>query len=245
MELLKLILSRRQHGWRLTDLAEQSGLGLSTTHRLVQYLLRERLVHLRDHDRHYVAGPALFELGLSLPSSYAHFVEGCGPVLSRICRQTQGVAYVMIRSNGESVCIARKGSLNTKALTIDVGSRRPLVLSAGGLAILIALGKTDMSRALKLNRAAVRQRQRPPGPFEAALRESLRLGFGIYRGPFMPGIQAVGAAAVDSSGRIFGSVSVAVTATDSSLARVRQIADMLRVEAAAIANELARSDLQL
>src|SRR6185295_14038730 len=34
MQLLKLISSRRQHGWRLTDLAEQSGIGLSTTHRV-------------------------------------------------------------------------------------------------------------------------------------------------------------------------------------------------------------------
>ena len=82
--------------------------------------------------------------------------------MSRISRRTEGVAYLMARSNAESVCIARKGTLNTKALTIDVGSRRPLLLSAGGLAILIALDKPDMTRTLGVNRDEVRKRHRPP-----------------------------------------------------------------------------------
>lgn len=245
IELLKLIASRRQHGWRLTDLAEQSELGLSTTHRIVQYLLKERLVQLRTGDRHYVPGPALFELGLSVPPSYGQFVEASGPALSRIARQTNGVTYLMVRSNAEAVCIARTGTPNTRALTIDVGSRRPLLLSAGGLAILIALPKHDMMQALKLNRDEVRKRHRPLAPIEAALRESLRVGFGLYRGAFLSGIQAIGAAVVDTDGRVIGSLSVAIAGHDSSLLRMRQIADMLRSETAVVSRELARSGLLL
>jgi len=93
----------------------------STPHRSVSYAGTP--CQLREQDRHYVPGPGLFEIGLSLPPSYAHFVEACGPTLSRISRQTEGVTYLMVRSNAESVCIARKGFPNTKALTIDVGSR--------------------------------------------------------------------------------------------------------------------------
>jgi DNA-binding IclR family transcriptional regulator len=245
MELLKLIASRRHHGWRLTDLAAQSGLGLSTTHRIAQYLLKERLVQLRTHDRHYVPGPALFELGLSLPPSYAQFVEASGPTLARIARRTDGVAYLMVRSNAETVCIARRGSPSTRALTIDVGSRRPLLLSAGGLAILIALDKHDMIEALKLNRDEVRQRHRPLAPVEAALRQSRRVGFGLYRGAFLSGIQAIGVPVVDAHGRTVASVSVAIAGDDSSLSCMRQIADTLRSDAEAVSKELARSGLLL
>jgi len=243
VELLKLIASRRQHGWRLTDLAAQSGIGLSTTHRIVHYLSRERLVLLRAEDRHYVPGPGLFELSLALPPSYAQFVEACRPSLGRIARRTGGLAYLMVRSQAEAVCLAREGNLSTRALTIDVGSRRPLVLSAGGLAILIALDRSDRTATLKVNRDEVRKRHRPPAPIEVALRESLRLGFGIYRGAFLSGIQAVGAATRDSGGQAFGSVSVAVAAADSSLSRLRQIAGMLRVEADGISREADRHDL--
>jgi DNA-binding IclR family transcriptional regulator len=243
LALLKLIASRRQHGWRLTDLVEQSGLGLSTTHRIAHCLLREGLVELREQDRHYVPGPGLFELSLALPASYAQFVEACQPTLARIARRTSGVAYLMVRSNAEGVCLARAGTLHTRALTIDVGSRRPLVLSAGGLAILIALERSDRARTLSENRAEVRKRHRPQAPIESALRESLRLGFGLYRGAFLSGIEAVGAAARDSSGRAFGSVSVAVAAGEPSLPRVRQIAAMLRVEADAVSREADRHGL--
>jgi DNA-binding IclR family transcriptional regulator len=245
MELLKLVSSRRQHGWRLTDLAEQSGVGLSTVHRMVQYLLSERLVQLRGHDRHYVPGPGLFELGLALVPSYASFIAACEPALMRISRQTEGVAYLMVRSNAESVCIARKGTLNTKALTIDVGSRRPLVLSAGGLAILISLDKADMTRTLKLNKDEVRKRHRPSAPIDVALRESLRVGFGLYRGAFLSGIQAVGAAALDAEGKPFGYVSVAIAGNDPPLSRMRQIAQMLHTEAGTLSKELDRCDLRL
>jgi DNA-binding IclR family transcriptional regulator len=243
MELLKLIASRRQHGWRLTDLAVQSGLGLSTTHRIAHYLLRERLVQLRDEDRHYIPGPGLFELGIALPASYGRFVEACGPMLSRIARRTGGVAYLMVRSDAESVCLARQGTLHTRALTIEAGSRRPLLLSAGGLAILIALDRAERARALKANRDEVRRRHRPPAPIERALRESLRLRFGLYRGAFLSGIEAVGVATLDSNGRVFGSVSAAVAGSDSPLSRLKQIAALLRSEADAVSREAQRHDV--
>lgn len=227
LRLLRLVSSRRAYGWRLTDLAEHCGLSLSTTSRLVSCLIRERLIQVRRDDRHYVLGPALFELSLCLNPAYSEFVAVCNAYLARIARQESGVAYVMMRDDTESVCVARKGHSEGVAITVDVGTRRPLISTAGGLAILIALEAGEMRRVLKSNRDEVRRRRGHVRALDTMLRESQERGFGLHSGVYTPGIQAIGLGLRGERDGVFGSVSLAVATDDIPTSRSMQIVKLL------------------
>lgn len=245
LRLLRLISSRRGYGWRLTDLAEHSGFSLSTTSRLVGCLIRERFVQVRRHDRHYVLGPATFELGLCLSPGYAHFVAACNVQLARIAKQESGVAYTMVRNDLESVCIARAGTVEDMAITVQVGSRRPLLTTAGGLAILISLDAGEMNRVLKANRDEVRRRHGRLKSLETMLRDSRHRGFGIHSGVYTPGIQAIGVALRDRRQAAFGSISLAIVADHLSSSRVTQLAKALSREAAELSQRADVLNLEL
>jgi DNA-binding IclR family transcriptional regulator len=232
LRLLRLVSSRRGYGWRLTDLAEHSGLSLSTASRLVGCLIRERYIQVRRDDRHYVLGPALFELSLCLNPAYSEFLAACNACLMRISRQESAVVYVMIRNDTESVCIARQGTFEHTAVTVEVGSRRPLISTAGGLAILISLGASEMNRVLKDNRDQVRRRRGHLKALDAMFRESQQRGFGIHSGVYIPGVQAIGVALRDRHQAAFGSISLAILADHLSPSRTAQFAKMLNREAA-------------
>lgn len=126
VHVLKVLVARGAVGWRLVDLAEHCALDRATTHRLLGGLVRARLAEQRA-DRRYAAGPLVFELGVSM-RGHAAFQEACGPPLVRLARTLGGVAIVSLRSDSEFVCLARQGK-PLKAMTIDVGTRRPLVTS--------------------------------------------------------------------------------------------------------------------
>ena len=74
--LLKELSSRGSFGWRLSDLAQRCQMDVGTTHRILACLGKERLVHRRPSDRHYLPGPMLFELGLS-QTALLGFSQGC------------------------------------------------------------------------------------------------------------------------------------------------------------------------
>src|SRR5919106_3409986 len=66
VSLLREVAARGSFGWRLTDLAAHCGLDKATAYRMLKCLEEERLVKRRASDRHYLPGPLLFELGLTL-----------------------------------------------------------------------------------------------------------------------------------------------------------------------------------
>src|SRR5688572_17203912 len=117
--ILRELAARGAFGWRLSDLASTCELDRGTTHRILACLVRERLVRQRNTDRRYVPGPLLFELGLSLPA-LSEFQSACSPALTRLAKRLGSVALLYLRSGSEFVCAGRYGTLQMKALTIDV-----------------------------------------------------------------------------------------------------------------------------
>ena len=228
--LLKEITVRSEVGWRLLDLSVQCGLDRGTTHRLVSCLVRERLAQQHPVNRRYFPGPLLFELGQSLPA-YARFVAACGPALSRVAKRIGGTALLYLRSGDDFVCAARVGSVPIKALTIDAGTRRPLIVSVGGVAILIALPREE-ARALiarNLKRVArfgaVRIRS-----LERVIRQSESRGYGISQSEIVPGVNAYGVAVRDANGAPFGSISVVGSAETFPQTRVPEVIAALEEE---------------
>ena len=124
-------LSCARLGWRLIDIAERCSLDPGTASRILSCLVRERFAVKRRSDRHYLPGPALYELGHALPEMVA-FEALCRPALARLAARTRCVAFLYLRSDTDFVCVARAGEASIKGLSIEVGTRRALCLSAGG-----------------------------------------------------------------------------------------------------------------
>jgi DNA-binding IclR family transcriptional regulator len=238
--LLRELALNGAFGWRASDLAEHCGLDRATTQRLLACLTRERLAQQRPSDRRYLPGPLLFELGLSVPG--LHAVQTlAGPAVNRTATKLDAVAALYLRSGEDIVCALRAGSTTIKALSSEVGTRRPAVMSAGGVAILMALPVSERSELIAGGLARVpRQGQARLRAIEAMLSDSERSGYAVNAGQVVPGVHAFGVAIHAPHGEVFASLSIAGPSATLPVAKAGQILKVLRAEAAAIEAELAQ-----
>lgn len=233
--LLKELSARGTFGWRLSDLAAHCNLDKGTAHRILNCLQRERLVQQRERDRHYLPGPLLFELSLTLPP-LAEFQAACQAPLSRVARRTGGVAFLYLRSGSDFVCAARVGATSIKGLSIQVGTRRPLVSSAGGVAILVALPDEESRRIIAENMKRIaRFGDLRTKSIEKMIRRSQSHGFGVNLGDVVPGINSFGIALRDAKGAPFASLSVSGASENFPAAGISKVMAMLEEETSAIA----------
>jgi DNA-binding IclR family transcriptional regulator len=236
--LLKELSARGTFGWRLSDLAAHCNLDKGTAHRILNCLQRERLVQQRERDRHYLPGPLLFELSLTLPP-LAELQAACQAPLSRVARRTGGVAFLYLRSGADFVCAARIGATSIKGLSIQVGTRRPLVSSAGGVAILVALPDEESRRIISENMKRIaRFGELRTKSIEKMIRRSQSHGFGVNLGDVVPGINSFGVAVKDSKGAPFASLTVSGASADFPASGIQKVLAVLEEEGSQIAKRM-------
>lgn len=235
--LLKALAARGTFGWRLSDLAKHCELDKGTAHRIMAFLVRERLARQRPGDRRYVPGPLLFELSLSLPGLGA-FCAACTPRLARVATRLGGFAFLCLPSGADFVCAANAGESSIKALAHEVGLRRPLVVSAGGVAILLALPADEARAALAENMRRVQKSgEVRVKAVERMLRRSEALGYGIHLGDIVPGVNTYGVAVRGARGAPLASISIAGPSERFPQSRAAEVVAALEEEAKAIAAE--------
>jgi DNA-binding IclR family transcriptional regulator len=187
-------------------------------------------------------GPLLFELGLALPP-LAEFQAACQAPLARLARRTGGVAFAYLRSSNDFVCVARAGTTTLKGLSIQIGTRRPLVTTAGGVAILVALPDAVSRRIVAENmKRLARFSELRARSIEDMLRRSQSQGFGINLGDVVPGINAFGVAIPDVDGRPMASVGVSGAADDFPPSGIPKLRGLLEEDAALLAKRLPTFD---
>jgi len=235
--LLKALAARGTMGWRLSDLARRCELDKGTAHRIMAFFVRERLARQRAGDRRYVPGPLVFELSLALPG-YAAFQAACAPHLKRVAGRIGGVSFLCLRSGTDFVCAANAGDSPIKALAHEVGLRRPLVVSAGGVAILIALPGEEARGIVAENMRRVRTSgEVRTKALERMLRRSESHGYGVHLSDIVPRVNTYGVAIRDARGLPFASISVAGASEDLPPSRAPQLLPVLEDAARAIGRE--------
>jgi len=210
--LLREVSERGYVGWQLSDLAARCDLRKSTAHRILTCLVRERLIKQREGDRHYVPGPMLFELGLSSHPERGELQYAARTRLTALAKQTSGVAFLFFRSGDDFVCAARIGpaKCQAKQLSIFAGTRRPLVLAAGGAAMLLALPEAEATATIRRNFEQLDTYNEAPIPgVRRMVQRSFDEGFGINVGDITPGVNAFGLALRDRYGAPFASIALA------------------------------------
>ena len=227
--LLRLLATAGKRGLALTEMSARCALPHPTVHRLLKQLHGEGLVVQHGESRRYLLGPVAYELGLAAAEIF-DLRHVCRPALERISAETEDTSYFVMRSGFDAVCIDRvEGSYPIRTITLEVGSRRPLGVGAGGLAILAAC--KDDERARILNEIAP---QLPSfGKLDVTLQQEAiarvrELGYALVKNRVTLGVTAVGLPFHDSMRRPIGAISVGAVDARMREPRRRQIMALLK-----------------
>lgn len=210
LRLLKELSSRGDVGWRITDLARQVDLDRATCHRMLSCFVQEGFAERQADDLKYYPGPALFEMGLGLPR-YERLRERVAPRLDRLVAPTGCIASLTLRSGNDLVCVLQQRGqvdFSSLGLMMRVGTRRPLITSVGGLAILQQLPADEAARIVAENtqREFTRGGQRRLENLARMRERSARRGHGFTLGDLAPGIGAVAVPVRSATGEPFASL---------------------------------------
>lgn len=235
MTLIRVI-AERNVGWRISSLASFCGLDISTTHRILASLVKERFIQQRQEDRRYVLGPLIPELALTRPLQpdlRPSFLASMEPV----AKKAGAASFLYVRSGSESVVAAQTGPLRTGALVGQIGSRRPLAWTAGGIAILMAL-PADEARLI------TRENLKKIGTYggtrlkwtKQMISESRRFGFAVNSAS-VTGMNVYAVPILDRTNLPIAAISLAVSVETHPLSGSSRIIRTLEAAAHQIAKE--------
>ncbi len=238
--IIREVASHYHYGARLTDVANHCELDLGTTRRVLACLVRERVLDQRASDRRYLPGPLLFELGLTVPA-YRALQDACRGPMERAARRCGGASFVYLRSASEVVCLARVDHVPVKGAWAQPGTRRWMASLAAGLAILVELPRKE-GEAMAAAYFKLLAHNEDPRAEERkrVVRRSLSLGFGVNDGKVAHGLASVAVAIRDPSGAPFASLSIVSDDEPYGAARLQEVAQALRKDAAIIEQVAAR-----
>lgn len=219
--LLKHVVVHGQHGLRMVDLVDASGMERPTAHRIVQALMRNGLLSRLEGSKRYVLGEYCRELAAAV-ADRSDLRSICEPVLQGISEETGNSAFLIVRMGLDSLCVARSiGSYPIQVLAVKVGNRQPLGVGAGGLAILATLPKAERDECIKQNAARLsRYGALTVSTLQALTNATQKRGHAVIGHYSVPGVIGIGVALRNSSGAVLGAITTA--SVDSRMSRSEQ-----------------------
>lgn len=240
--LVRLIASRSQPGSRLADVVHHSQLERSTVRRMLKCLIEEGFVRQDAESRRYALGPLVFELGLAAAPQF-NLVDICHPALARLAQATGDTVFLTVRSGYDTVCIDRKeGSFPIRALTLDVGTRRPLGAGAGGLALLMPLPEAEVKAIVSANAVRLRGYNNLTVPSLTAMLERAReLGYALNDNHITAGATSIGLSIISRYGQPFAAISIGAISSRMNAERQKKVAALLRKEVRTVEKALSEA----
>ncbi len=222
---------------RLSEIAAQAGLNKVTTLRILQVLTREGFVRRDDKTKTYSLGNEVFILAAALRDR-DDLRARARPSLVRLAAMSEDSVLLSVRSGGtESVCVDKEvGSFPIRANYLDIGSRRPLGMGAGAMALLAWQSEAEIEAILPL----VEQRL-PLFPkvsmswLKNEIDRSRERGYSVFLNMLVDRMGAIGVPIFGADGRPVAALSIAALA-DRISSRMDQLVDMLKREAEIIGN---------
>lgn len=239
LDILRMLsFNASSSGMRFSDLQAQSGLSKGTLHRLLKSLTNEGFVEQAAGSRVYYLGLEFLSMG-ERATNRLDIRAITQPSLERLVQSTGDTVMLTIRSGLDAVCIDRKeGSFPVRVLTQNIGTRRPLGIGSGSLALLAAFSDDEIENVLRRNSS--RLSAYPSVTTEglrAAVADARLRGYAFNPGKVLKGMYGVGVA-IYLARQPIAALSVAAHHGRMDVTRRKQIAEQLKLEAARITSEL-------
>ncbi|MFE6971605.1 IclR family transcriptional regulator [Isoptericola sp. NPDC057653] len=221
---------------RLRDVVAETGVGRSTTHRLLQLLVAAG--YLRRLDDRYALGPALIELGYQALQENPVAAVAAAPLRALHARVSDTV-HLAVEDRGQVLYLDKIPGTRGEPTRSRTGHRMPLTRTGIGKALL--LDRPDRWRGQFLAERRVGATAGEPeaeiltaDQFVAVMTASARRGVALDLEENEPGVLCVAAPVRDAGGAIVAAISVSARRPAMPPARVEALAPVVLDAAASI-----------
>lgn len=150
-QILGAVAIGQDQGRRLSEIAEELALAPATVHRLLATLVDQGLVEKPPGERRYYVGQEVFLLALSRRNRFPVRTLA-SPHLDALRSSFGETVFLTARNALDSICVDRRAGDNpAKILYVDVGNRRPLGVSIGGIALMHTMSRAELDALLARN----------------------------------------------------------------------------------------------
>lgn len=223
------VLGDDEEGYRLTDIARRADLSISTAHRLLTTLERQKFVQFDPSDGMWHVGPAAFTVGSAFVRQ-RNFVVPALSYLRRLRDLTRETANLGVADDGQVVVLAQVESRQIMRAITRVGGRVPMTASGMGKAILSTYSPADIN-AIITNRSAYRFTDNSSNR-DADLRRHLidtrKNGYAVDDEEFAVGLRCIASVVYNQQAEALCSISVSGLSQRLTKDRVPAIGRLLR-----------------
>jgi len=233
------------HGIGHLDLADKVGLPKTTVYRILSTLVARGLVWRDPLRRVYCLGARTIELARKA-YSMPELVAAARGELRALRDLTGETTYLATLDGTESVSLERCDGAHNVRSAAALGVRKGLYCTSQGKAMLAALDEESRNAIVAqleltpLTRKTITDRRK----LKAELRLTAGRGYAIDEEEIVMGVRCVGAAIVDSKGRVRGAMSIAGPAFRMTRKRVEELGPEVAEAARRIGAQLGEPDAQ-
>ena len=232
------VLGRRSP-LRLTEIAGEAAINKATAFRILSALIDEGFVRRAGGGKTYELGEEARALARSARSGI-DLAELAQPSLLRLADRSGDTALLSVRTGLDALYVARAvGSYPLQPNYLQIGSRRPLGVGAGSLALLSWLPDAEIEAILDIVVPRLANWPRISARF---LRERIatarRHGHTLLVDAAYGGMGGIGVPVRDETGAVVAALSIGA-ATDRVTGREAALAELLKKEAKAMLRAMA------
>ncbi|NIE66875.1 IclR family transcriptional regulator [Burkholderia sp. Ax-1719] len=241
--VLRTVARSRTTGISLAQLVRETQLNKPTAHRLLLALIAEGMVEHDAQTVRYYIGRECYVLGGIANERFGLGREAADAV-ARLARASGDSAFFSIRSDVFAVCVLREdGDFPLKTHVLQPGTRHPLGVGAGSLAMLAALDDGEIDRCIAEN-ADLLKKSYPNFSVDLLKREvanTRERGYSVNEGLVVTGSWGVAVAVHGHTGDIVGALTIAAVESRMGPDRQPELAKKLVAEAKRLESHLARA----
>ncbi len=243
LRVLRAVARTRTAGINLAQLVRDTELNKPTAHRLVLALIAEGMVEQDPVSLRYFVGRECYVLG-GIANERFGLGRETADAVARLARTSGDSAFFSIRSDVFAVCVLREdGDFPLKTHVLQPGTRHPLGVGAGSLAMLAAMDNEEVERCLQENAALLKKSYPSFSPSllwrEVAL--TRERGFSVNEGLVVSGSWGVAAAVHSPTGEVVGALTIAAVESRLPKERQQELGKQLLDEARRVEMQLARA----
>lgn len=226
---------------RLTEIADVTSLNKATTLRILASLIEEGFVSR-------VAGAKTYELGQEArvmavgARRSVDIAELAQPSLLRLSEKSADTALLSVRSGIEALYLARSvGSHPLQPNYLQIGSRRPLGVGAGSLALMVWLPDAEIEAIIEVIMPRLDKSPRiTPKYLRERIMAARKHGHTVLIDAAYPGMGGVGVPIRDDAGEVVAALSIGAS-SDRIRRREADLAEMLKKEAQVLARAMTQA----